>query len=70
MIDDTQMMRDIRVVAIFLLFLLPSAHYAWISRDLPGFGRLHEESRFCQAGKDIGFWFLVQIALPTSATPR
>jgi hypothetical protein len=40
-------------VAIFLLLIVPSAHFAWRNRDMPDFARLHDDGLLFSSAKSL-----------------
>jgi hypothetical protein len=46
-------MKTLRTLAIFALLLIPSANYAWKNRDVPGFGKLHDDALLFVSAKSL-----------------
>jgi hypothetical protein len=42
-----------RTAIVFLLLLIPSAHYAWITRDAPSFGKNHDDAILFSSAKSL-----------------
>ena len=51
--DGTDVSRKLLVAAILLLALVPSAHLAWVARDMPHFGHLHDDSIYWVSAKSL-----------------
>lgn len=47
------MVRKALVLAVLLLALAPAAHLAWVARDMPHFGHLHDDSIYFVCAKSI-----------------
>jgi hypothetical protein len=43
----------LRFLIVFLLLLIPSEFYAWKNRDMPDFGRLHDDGLFFVSAKSL-----------------
>ncbi len=43
----------LRTVIVFLLLLIPSAHFVWKNPDMPEFGRLHDDGLFFVSAKSL-----------------
>lgn len=46
-------MRRIVALAVFMLLLIPSAWFAWSNRDMPQFGRAHDDAIYYIAAKSL-----------------
>lgn len=51
--DGTYVPRKLLAAAILLLALAPSAHLAWMARDMPHFGHLHDDSIYWVSAKSL-----------------
>ncbi|MBZ5593419.1 MAG: hypothetical protein LAP39_14345 [Acidobacteriia bacterium] len=51
--DGTYMARKLLAAAILLLALAPSAHLAWVAREMPHFGHLHDDSIYWVSAKSL-----------------
>ena len=47
------MARKLLAAAILLLALVPSAHLAWVAREMPHFGHLHDDSIYWVSAKSL-----------------
>src|SRR5215470_16087917 len=47
------MARKALVTAVVLLALAPAAHLAWLAREMPHFGHLHDDSIYFVAAKSL-----------------
>jgi hypothetical protein len=50
---DTCMPRKLLAAAILVLALAPSAHLAWVAREMPHFGHLHDDSIYWVSAKSL-----------------
>ncbi|HVP47380.1 MAG TPA: hypothetical protein VMT32_12380 [Bryobacteraceae bacterium] len=51
--DGSYMARKLLAAAILLLALVPSAHLAWVAREMPHFGHLHDDSIYWVSAKSL-----------------
>src|SRR5229473_4340612 len=51
--DGTDMARKAIAVAVLLLALVPAARLAWMAREMPHFGHLHDDSIYFVAAKSL-----------------
>src|SRR5580765_7909418 len=51
--DGTDMARKAIAAAVLLLALVPAARLAWMARDMPHFGHLHDDSIYFVAAKSM-----------------
>src|SRR5690242_11650182 len=51
--DGAYMSRKPLVLAIVLLALTPAAYLAWVARDMPHFGHLHDDSIYWVTAKSL-----------------
>lgn len=51
--DGTDVARKAIAVAVLLLALVPAAHLAWMAREMPHFGHLHDDSIYWVAAKSM-----------------
>jgi hypothetical protein len=45
--------RPVRTILIFLLLLLPSAHFVWKNRQMPQFAYLHDDGVLFVSAKSV-----------------
>lgn len=51
--DAADVVRKSPALAVLLLALAPAAHLAWVARDMPHFGHLHDDSIYFVCAKSI-----------------